>query len=693
MFKYGDIININTGISKTMLPRNLTFNKSINNNTITNIISSTTSSQITNSLNFATITDLTVSSISLISDTIFTNIFISSPIAFSVLKSDYQINDFSIYPIYFSQNININNKIFNLESNHVSIKDNVLLINSQNIKQSIVDNQLDNIISGFIFPIADQDTTTGFYCGLLYVPNNRLNKISNNSIFYKWSELQYNYFVNNKKGFFKLKYLPQNLDFSIYANKMDNTYYNFINNYSDLANLQSNSIGLYDGEIVGMNNNIIINTSDGNNIINIIQFNNNFIKIFNNLPIIFNSILSFIDNNNNNYVTLKNNLIEFANNIVLNQTDHIINFNNTISFNNNNEPLLKLTSGINKKVELFGTVLINNLQILNNFELNNIPLVFTNSLSFVGNNNLFITLDAVNNNIILFQPTSSTKLSINDKFTINNDIPIEFNRLLNIQDVYGINFINFNSLQHLITTFVPVFIDNITITNLFNLHTDIIINNDVSIKNYNNNIITFNNNNTIVHNNLLLENNIIYNTNIKIVDISNNINMIFDDSISIIKNNSVYFDISNIIVNSIFNLSNTSFMLNNLTFTPISKLYIVSGKTNINSTYIFTLKNVLKLNNFSGKIMGTTWGLNNTNINAYDINIWSYQFINSNGNPDYNVGYNTLNPINTNNNGDWNISNIAVQLDYDGIYDLNIYCNGSTYDKIIWGLKVDILQI
>ena len=40
-------------------------------------------------------------------------------------------------------------------------------------------NTSDLLISGFIFPISDQNISTGYYSGLLYLPNNKIEQISN----------------------------------------------------------------------------------------------------------------------------------------------------------------------------------------------------------------------------------------------------------------------------------------------------------------------------------------------------------------------------------------------------------------------------------------------------------------------------------------------------------------------------------
>ena len=79
------------------------------------------------------------------------------------------------------------------------------MLNSENLNNYISNFQTDNLISGYIFPITDQNTFTGYYSGVLYIPNSKLVKISENSTFYQWTNDKYNYFTNQKKVFYKFK--------------------------------------------------------------------------------------------------------------------------------------------------------------------------------------------------------------------------------------------------------------------------------------------------------------------------------------------------------------------------------------------------------------------------------------------------------------------------------------------------------
>ena len=181
---------------------------------------------------------------------------------------------------------------------------------------------------------------------------------------------------------------------------------------------------------------------------------------------------------------------------------------------------------------------------------------------------------------------------------------------------------------------------------------------------------------------------------LSIVDTNNNIQLNIGNTVSIYGPTNTYQDISSTIVYSSFSVSNTSVSDYSLTFTPLTKLYILSGITQVSASITFTCMNIINLNNMSGKLIGTTWGLSSSVINAYDINIWTYPYIDPDGNPSFTVGYNSLAPVNLNNTGDWYINRIYLtNQQYDTNYHLNIECIGSLNDKIIWGLKIDILQI
>ena len=64
MLKYGNILQISNGNSKTLIPRNLTYNSSVG--TTQTIIGSGSTSQSTANFNSATITDLTINTLNII---------------------------------------------------------------------------------------------------------------------------------------------------------------------------------------------------------------------------------------------------------------------------------------------------------------------------------------------------------------------------------------------------------------------------------------------------------------------------------------------------------------------------------------------------------------------------------------------------------------------------------------------------
>jgi len=127
---------------------------------------------------------------------------------------------------------------------------------------------------------------------------------------------------------------------------------------------------------------------------------------------------------------------------------------------------------------------------------------------------------------------------------------------------------------------------------------------------------------------------------------------------------------------------------NTYNFKPISKLYILSGITNINKNISFIFQKIFSsIENtyqFSGKLTITTRNINNTLINIYNINIWTLNEI---------IEYDSLNEININNKSDWNINNIILSNVYEGNYNIILNCDGSPNYSVIWGIKLEGLSI
>lgn len=699
MLKYGNILQISNGNSKTLIPRNLTYNSSVGN--MQTIIGSGGTGDSTANFNSASITDLTINSLNLIPNTLASCIVVSSPIAFSLLKADYQINNFGIYPILFTQDILVKNKNFNLNTNNLSIKDNVFILNNELNGVTINDNQTDNIISGFIFPIADNNQSTDYYSGFLYVPNNKLAQISATSNFYKWTNDQYNYFKDSNKGFFKFKYLSQTLDFETYKNVMDRNYLDLIDNNKKLANLQANGLALYDGEIVGMNNNLVFNLSDGTTINNLINITLTKFNLLNNLGISFINNLFITDANNNKYISFDGtkNLINFYQNLSFNNIEQSVFFNNILEFGTESTTYLKFDA-TNNQMELFGTTIINSLQIVSLFELNNIPFQFINSLSIVSNGNSFITFDSIANTITMIQTTNIKTLFVTDSFNLDNNIPIKFLRSLYINDELDNKYLFFDSNNVQLNMLLPTIAKNLTVNTSFKLinNIPIIVDSTFLIRNNDTTFITIDNNNTALHNKLFFisqtpEISFSSGKTLTIADNSKSINLNIDTSVTIKGPTNNYQDISNTIVACSFNITNTSAIDFNLTFTPYAKSYVLSGITQLNAEITYQFLGVTNINNMSGKLIGTTWALNKLFINSYEINIWSYPVIIDDIQISE-VGYSSIEPVNTNNKGDWYIKRIYLtQPNFDSVYNLNVECVGSSLDRVIWGFKLDILQI
>jgi hypothetical protein len=208
MLKLDSLNIILNSTSKTRIPRNLTYKYSDSNlNSTTNNLLSNSTSQSTANFSTATISDLSVSSLSAFGNTLNPFIIFDGAVAFSLLKSEYVNNDFRTYPILFTRDILINNNNILMNTNSLIIKDNVIQINNQIQNNTIIDSTSDVFISGIIFPIIDKNSSTGNFSGLLYMPNLKIEKVSNISNNYKWSTNKYTYFSNTDKGFYKLKYL------------------------------------------------------------------------------------------------------------------------------------------------------------------------------------------------------------------------------------------------------------------------------------------------------------------------------------------------------------------------------------------------------------------------------------------------------------------------------------------------------
>ena len=684
MLKYGEILNITSGNSKTLIPRNLIINNSsVNENTTT---TSSSNNITTSNFDSATITNLSISNLSLVPGILYTNIFINSPVAFSVVKNDYTNNNFTTYPIFFSRDIKISNNNLVIDSGCVTIKDNVIVLNNSGDTQSIEGSTTDLLISGFIFPISDQNISTGYYSGLLYLPNNQIDKISANSNLYKWTLNQFKYFNNLNKGFYKLKYLSSALNFKNYNNNLDDNYVNLINNNDDMTNLLLNSIALYDGEIVGLNNNININLSNGTNITKLLNINELGLNLLGNLPLSFSETFKIKDQNNNTYLSIGklNELIVFYKNILLNNLEHTINFNSILNLISNGNTLIKM-NGSSNLTEFSGNVNITNLSILNSFELNGAPIVFTNTLSINSNSLPFINLDLPTSTINLLQQTNVNYLNVNTLLKLYGQI--QYNGQLNIQDINSTNVIILDTNNH-INLLTQTSVADIVVSNSLTLNNDIPIQtiNNFIVKNSVKELINFNDQYAEFETNINMNNNNIqYNPNQKLSlgDTNNVIKLSLNNNVLISGPNNGYTDISNIQVNSSLDITNTSTNILSTPFIPINKSYILSGVTGINKKLVFTCLNVISNNQIIGKIMGTSYTINANKVCPYQINIASYQGMN--------ISYDTISPvsfINAGQLGDWQITNIYLANN-----NLNIECEGSALYQVVWGFKVDILQI
>lgn len=697
MLKYEPIINnISYGNSKSLISRNLTLHaKAIDTTNITNI---STNTSVQSSGVFATseITDLSVATINSITNSVNPLILFQGNTAFSAIKADYQFNNFSIYPILFTRNILINNLKLNLNTEELTIKDNVILINNNLINATVAGNTTDKLISGIIFPIADQNIDTGYYGGLLYLPNSKIEQLNASST-YNWTNNKFNYFTNLNKGFFKLKYLPQNLNFSIYDNTINNTYTDLVNNNDNLSNLLVGSLGIADGELIAFNNQFLDFkiADDLNEPYSIFGIQKNQLNIYNDVDIYFDNKLSI--KNTDTYITFSEDTITFYKNLILNSDIFTITFNTNLLIASNNINFIEFDA-INNKITVIEPIEINNLVILNSILLNN-SLNISNNFNIISNDITYINFNSINLTINLLQPTNINELIIINRLTMDTDSLFVFNNNIYFQDSNNELYFLLNSTNKLINLLLPTIANTFSITNNFNILNNIpitvsdnfIVKNNISIFiNFNSTLNTFYNNlyfdksqSEIIFRNddkLSIHNNKIF------LNLNNNIiiqgpdNILNNSTLQMINVNSS-LQISNspsvIIINSISNI-----------FSAYDTTYITSGITDISSNIVFRFNNISKNTLMSGKLTGTTKSFNTKLISIYDISLW----INLDINDEYYCEFNTLVPINSNTIGDWSITNIIVENTNNNI-NLLVYCSGSLNDIVVWGFKLNILSI
>lgn len=731
MLQYGPIINTSSnGNSKTLNPRNLSY-KSTSNITTKNIsssITSTTTSVIKTTGNFtsASITDLTASSINNINDSLNPVLVFGANTAFSLLKSEYQTNNFKIYPILFTRNMLINNSKFILNTEQLSIKDNVIVINSTLNNINIIGNVSDQIISGIIFPISDNNLSTGYFAGLLYVPNFKIKPQSLNSTIYSWINEKYPYFTNKDKGFFKLKYLPENLNFSNFNNSMNQTYQNLLENNNNYSNLLVGSIGIADGELIAFNNEYLnIKISNGvTDSVTILGIDKTKITIYNNVDLIFNEKL--LIKNNIDYLEFSNNNINILQNLNFSLINSYLNFNENLFITSKNEEYMKFDS-MNKLIQFKKLTQFNNLNILETLLLSNIPLTFNNNLDFIGidsNTNeefKFITLNILENKIKLLKETNVDIITINTNLNLlpNSNLILSNNTSFIFTGQFyfknNSNFILLNSTNNTINLLQQTNINKLTVTENITLLNNISLNIDknFSIKT-NKELINFSDQQNTFYNNLYfntLNPEIVFDLDISgtknILSIhgnKSNLKLNIGEDISITNKQDTGYDKINNNIYTTFEIINNSdyYYISGppTKINTINKIYLMSGLTTTNiipSNINFILKNVsTNYGHFSGKIIGTSFNIANNGFNRvshYEIDFWTQH---KNENSDIiDIVFEELRPIKNYYKSLWDISGLEIIYDSNtGITDLKIICqNTSTVDDVTWNLKVDILTI
>jgi len=730
MLKYGSLNNVSNQNSKTLLPRNLTYNYALNTsstniNVINNSSNGTSNSTSQSSINVtdASIDNLNVGTISAQSNKTDPYIVCNGSIAFSLLRAEYIYHNFKIFPLLFTRDMLINNKNLNLNTETLTIKDNVILLNNQVKENSFIDNTSDIFISGFIFPIIDQNSSTGYYSGLLYLPNNKIEKVNSTSSNYKWTNNKYLLFSDTNKGFYKLKYLSQDNSFSSYQNPMTSTYVDLFDNNDNLANLIVNSLGITDGELVAFNNeylNIMLGNQQ-NSSINVVTFNKANLTLKNNIDIIFDTSLTIktlID-----YIKFNNSLTTFYTDLFLNNLISNINFVNNLNFKSNDQTYM-IFDNINNRIEFKKNVIVDTIIILSDLQLNFKDLYFGSEFN-IGSlvNDVFVPYinfinTSTNKSFNLVIDSFANNFNINTKLVFRPSSFCMFYNNLNFNSSIGETYFNLSPTDKTVNFVKKVNVDDLNIT------TNILLKNDIPIKIQNNfsivnssddDLINFNTNYATFFYNIYLN--------------KNNPKIIFDNERTLeissltpniklqVKQNNFTIDgpsdnastTLNVIVGSSLNIKNIGCAyesgLNLFKFVPISKVYVLSGATKPNENITFVFQSIFSRSGenttqFSGKLNITSRAMDDdfNFINVYDINIWSRPNNTEPNNtvPNYTVEYNTKNPINTNFIGDWSINDFVlteIKSNIDDYWNISINCKGSPNYNLIWGVKLDALAI
>ena len=718
MLKYGSLNNVSNQNSKTLLPRNLTYNYSLNTsgtniNIINNSSNGTTTSTSQSSINVtdASIDNLNVGTISAPSNTTDPYIVCNGSIAFSLLRSEYIYHNFKIFPLLFTRDMLINNTNLNLNTETLTIKDNVILLNNQVKNNSFINNTSDVFISGFIFPIIDQNSSTGYYSGLLYLPNNKIEKVNTTSSNYKWTNNKYLLFSNTDKGFYKLKYLSQDNSFSSYQNSMSSTYVDLFVNNDNLSNLIVNSLGITDGELVAFNNeylNIMLGDQQ-NSSINVVTFNKTNLTLKNNIDIIFDSSLTI--KSLVNYIKFNNSTTIIYTDLFLNNLISNINFINKLNFISNNQTYM-IFDNINNRIEFKKNVIVDTLIILNDLQLNFKDLYFGSEFN-IGSlvNGVFAPFvnfinTSINKSFNLVIDSFANNFNIKSTLIFQPSSVCMFYNILNFNSSIDETYFNLSSIDKTVNFIKKVNVNDLNITSIISLKNGIPIKveNDFSIVNSLDDILL----NFNAEYAKFLYNIYLNKTNPKIIfDDANTLelsSLIPNIKLKVSRNN-VIIDgpsdntstVLNVIVGSSLNIRNIGCTydsgLNKFDYVPISKVYVLSGATKPNENIIFVFQSIFSspieyTQQFSGKLNITSRAADGNFINIYDINIWST--------PNGTVEYDTINPINTNLQGDWSINNFvltSILSNKGDYYNLTLNCNGSPNYNLIWGIKLDGLSI
>ena len=694
MLKYGEIVPQINSVSKTLIPRNITYrqNDTFKTTVSSEDILSTIQSSSFTIPNAQTITassgNFTVINTSVLNvDTIKkkTNTASGVTINDNLYITDQNATTSSTFIYQFTKNGSMNASSFNFNIPIIEIMDNVIKINS---KFNINSNQknYDSVISGFYFPnIKDTPDTNFKFNNILVIPANYYVKNTNLALsFAKYTNPNI-YFPNNNDDTVNVdsvRLIKTNYEFNKDTTDSSGVQLNVdtdssiadLNRTNNLLNLEINNLALSGGNFLLLQKSSF-NPSDA-------DINNNTFKFYAS-NFVINKLLFEITStvvNVYNPIMIDNNININKNGIRFGPTQNLF----TITDSNNNKfigcDITNNTVYIYKPLDLSSNGIINfgdSIQFNNNS--NNIVLIKTSGI-------------VINKGSLQFTPDSSNNIIFDKHITFNNGT-------INVLTVDNFGNLIFNTANSKIVFTTGINFNNgtinvLTVDNTGNLifntaNSDIVFNTGINFNNGISNVLTVDNTGNLIFN--TANSKIVFTTGINFNDGTNDIVSINSSSVDLssnlkFNNNSAQINYqSKLILSKTLNdnLPVLSYNINSNSTNYYEKKYLLNTSIDSSGTIILLCKDILNSQNeqitFTGKIISRD--LSNHSMH-YTITGYSQYDASNNNKITYTLT--TLSSLITN----WTINTITIS----GL-DLKIILQSNQPTKTNWLISIESISI